>query len=170
MGILKHRETVDLSKVTQLDSGRARIWTQAVSFLRPHLTTAQYCLEMKGKVESYSQYPRNGPQPRLSPWDSMPLVMCHFSSWRMNGQCSYFIFLLERRLHLLEKDSESTVDISQVSAPWIKSDKKQITKPSPQILHLRIILRSNLFWRKSPIKMSASWKYSENDLMSALGL
>lgn len=35
---LKHRKTSDLPKVTQVDSGEARIWTQAKCLQKPHLT------------------------------------------------------------------------------------------------------------------------------------
>lgn len=46
---LEHRETGDLPKVMQLDSGGARIWTQAFCLQKPHLTTMQYEVESEGK-------------------------------------------------------------------------------------------------------------------------
>lgn len=74
--MLKHRETVDLSKVTHLDSSRPRIWTQAVSFLGPLLIIVQHHLEIEGKVKSCSQYPWIWSITlAVSPWDGMPPVM-----------------------------------------------------------------------------------------------
>lgn len=74
--VLKHRETVDLPKVTHLDSSRPRIWTQAVSFLGPLLIIVQHHLEIEGKVKSCSQYPWIWSITlAVSPWDGMPPVM-----------------------------------------------------------------------------------------------